>query len=264
VFARRVHVAAPPRVADRLAAADGPVPVLHRGRQAIYLGLGDGCVGVVSRGAAGVPCALRLAAPDLGVLARVRSARVVGGVLHLDDVALPVGRLVDVRAPAPPAGPTEDLADDLADDLAAALRRAAGLPGKALHLLAAGDPAAVPLLLGRGDGLTPLGDDVLGGWLAARVAAGRPVGRVAETCRARRRATTTLSAELLDCAARGEVLPEYAAWLAAPGGDPAAARTALLAVGHTSGAGLLVGGALALGGPRAAAVASRPVERCGA
>ena len=54
--------------------------------------------------------------------------------------------------------------------------------------------------------------------------------------------TTLLSATLLDCALHGEVLPEFAAYLAALGtpAEPAAPPT-LAAVGHTSGAGLLHG-----------------------
>ena len=45
----------------------------------------------------------------------------------------------------------------------------------------------------------------------------------------------------------GEVIPEFAAWLAALGTDDEAARAAVLArVGHTSGRGLLEGATLAL------------------
>jgi hypothetical protein len=102
--------------------------------------------------------------------------------------------------------------------------------------------------VGRGDGLTPLGDDVLCGWLAARRATGSAVPEVTERVLGSRTATTTLSAELLDCAVRGEVLPEYGAWLAAAvsGRESAGPRAALVAVGHTSGAGLLLGAVLAL------------------
>ncbi len=66
--------------------------------------------------------------------------------------------------------------------------------------------------------------------------------------------TTLLSATLLDCARRGEVLPQYAAWVRALGTDaePAAVR-ALHAVGATSGAGLHAGGRLALDELREAA-----------
>lgn len=95
----------------------------------------------------------------------------------------------------------------------------------------------VDALLGAGPGLTPYGDDVLAGALVTLVALGSPA---AATLAARVlpqafRRTTFVSAALLTHAARGECVPELAAYLA--GGDPAA----LLRVGHTSGAGLRQG-----------------------
>ena len=129
-----------------------------------------------------------------------------------------VGRLVDVTVP-----------------------RAGALTG------AARARSTSPALVGRGDGLTPYGDDVLCGWLAVHRAAGwrrprstRRSGRLAHT-------TTLLSATLLDCAMHGEVIPEFAAWLAALGTDDEEPRAAALArVGHTSGRGLLEGARPAL------------------
>ena len=96
--------------------------------------------------------------------------------------------------------------------------------------------------IGRGDGLTPYGDDVACGWLATRYAAG--LRTPADEVRAAGRRTTLLSATLLDCALHGEVLPEFAAWLARRG---AAEEAALTAVGASSGRGLLEGARLALG-----------------
>ena len=93
-------------------------------------------------------------------------------------------------------------------------------------------------LLGRGPGLTPLGDDVLAGWFATRAALGTPDAVLAGAVRRRLGVTTLLSATLIDCAIRGEVLPQLGAWLAAPA---PATRDALLAVGATSGAGLMTG-----------------------
>ena len=84
---------------------------------------------------------------------------------------------------------------------------------------------------------------MLAGWLATRAALGRPDAAVTDAVRHRLGATTLLSATLLDCATRGEVLPQLGAWLAEP---TAAAAEALLAVGATSGAGLLAGAGLAL------------------
>jgi hypothetical protein len=59
--------------------------------------------------------------------------------------------------------------------------------------------------------------------------------------------TTLLSATLLDCALHGEVLPEFAAYVASLATSDEPSRAAdLAAVGHTSGAGLLHGAQLAL------------------
>jgi hypothetical protein len=102
-------------------------------------------------------------------------------------------------------------------------------------------------LLGRGDGLTPYGDDVLCGWLAVHRAAGLATPEVDAEVLARAGTTTLLSATLLDCAMHGEVIPEFASWLAAlgtPGEESLAAQ--LARVGHTSGRGLLEGARRAL------------------
>ena len=122
------------------------------------------------------------------------------------------------------------------------------LPGTPLTQLADADPACVAALLGLGSGLTPLGDDVLAGWLAAMVAAGHP-GRHAvarEVTRLAAARTTLLSTTLLACAMRGDVLPEYAALVGALGRDHLVELERLTAVGHTSGQGMLLGLSLAL------------------
>ena len=241
-----IPVSAPTGVRDRLRAApDGSLRVVHPGRHAVYLDLDGWCLGVVGSRAAAVPCALRVAAPDLGPLA-TRSAYVAGGVLHLGDTPLRVGRLVDARAPRL--------------DLGATLRRLAGpvagpvkAPAPVVEFIDAAwgagplGPDAVARLVGRGDGLTPLGDDALCGWLALHRAVGEPTRAVDAAVRALLPRTTLLSATLLDCALRGEVLPEFAAYLTAFGTPEEPARAAALAaIGHTSGAGLLHGAQRAL------------------
>ena len=237
-----IPVSAPPGVRDRLRAApDGALRVVHPGRHAVYLDLDGWCLGVVGSRAAAVPCALRVAAPDLGQLA-TGAANVSGGVLHLGDTPLRVGRLVDARAPRL--------------DLGAALRHLAGpvtAPAPVVEFIDAAwgsgplGPEAVARMVGRGDGLTPLGDDALCGWLALHRSVGRPTPDVDAAVRALLPRTTLLSATLLDCALRGEVLPEFAAYLTALGTAEEPARaTALAAIGHTSGAGLLHGAQRAL------------------
>jgi hypothetical protein len=201
---------------------DGPARLLHRGPDAVYVELAGRCVGVVGTRATAVPCALRTA---LDRLPEVGSASVREGVLHLDDEPLVVGRLVDVRV--------------------SRLRRSLAVGGASIDVAA---------LLGRGDGLTPYGDDVLCGWLAVHRAAAVPTPEVDAAVLALSPTTTLLSATLLDCATHGEVVPEFRAWIAALGtrAEPAAER-ALAAVGHTSGRGLLEGAHRALAGMRSVA-----------
>jgi hypothetical protein len=177
---------------------------------------------VVGARATAVPCALRTTLDRLPV---VTQASVRAGVLHLDEQPLVVGRLVDVAVPRLTV---------------AEVRR------RPRHNLEAPDVAS---LVGAGDGLTPYGDDVLCGWLAIHRAAGVATAEVDAAVRALAPTTTLLSATLLDCAMHGEVIPEFAAWVAALGTPEEPDRAArLAAVGHTSGRGLLEGATRALAG----------------
>ncbi|MCF6379846.1 DUF2877 domain-containing protein [Nocardioides KLBMP 9356] len=227
---RQVPVAAPSRVHQRLLdAADGPREVLHASATAIYVDLDGWCLGLVSATATRVPCALWSTLPDLTPYARSAVA-VRDGSLHVGRDRMRVTRLSDPRSTA--VGRHEPSAS------AVPMTSAFDLP-------ADGRLTAVHLdrLLGRGPGLTPLGDDVLAGWFTTRAALGAPDASLAGAVRRRLGVTTLLSATLLDCAIRGEALPQLTAWLADP--SPAT-RRALLAVGATSGAGLLTGASLAL------------------
>jgi hypothetical protein len=200
-------------------APDGPVPVVHRGPDAVYLDVGGRVVGVVGPRAVAVPCALRCAVDHLDVT----TAAIAGGELHLDGEPLRIGRVVDVTVPRLPAGPAHP----------------------------APPPGDVDRMVGRGDGLTPYDDDVLCGWFAVHRAAGVATPEVDAAVRARLDRTTLLSATLLDCAMHGEVIPPFAAWLAAP--DDPDRTAALAAVGHSSGRGLLEGGRFVLDHLRSAA-----------
>ncbi len=99
----------------------------------------------------------------------------------------------------------------------------------------------VRLLAGRGDGLTPAGDDALAGYAAWRHAAGAPVRLSALAARR----SSPLGLAYLRCAERGELPDAAAAVLTAlRAGDPRAAATAaggLRAWGASSGAALLWG-----------------------
>jgi len=104
-------------------------------------------------------------------------------------------------------------------------------------------------LLGRGQGLTPSGDDALAGILLVTHAVGR-AAPLAVAVRSRLATTTAVSAALLDAAADGYAAPAVVALVdAALAGDDAAVSRALpavVAIGHTSGADLVAGIAGAL------------------
>lgn len=188
--------------------------MLHRGPHALYLDLDDWCLGVVAARAVQVPCALHT---RLAELPADGEPRVEDGTLHLGDVPLRIGRVTDPHVPT------------LARTRLGELR------------------AEVGELVGAGDGLTPYGDDVLCGWLAVHRASGHTTDAVDTAVRDLLHRTTRFSAALLECAMHGEVIPEFAEYVAAldsPSEQAAADR--LRAVGHTSGAGLLQGAEWAL------------------
>ncbi|HEX6514572.1 MAG TPA: DUF2877 domain-containing protein [Nocardioidaceae bacterium] len=253
----RTPAAAPAWVRDLVAGAERPAAVVHVGADAVYLDVDGRCLGIMSATGTAVPCGLRTALPAVDVLVPLSREALVGdGRVALGDHDVVPARVVDASVPgltgrqvSRAAGLLPALVADRTEEVARELA------GEALDGLVRADPAAVTELLGRGSGLTPLGDDVLAGWLATAVAAGAlrtaPATAVAAEVAARAPAgTTLLSATLLDCAARGEVLPQYRRLLldlADPREpSPAAALDALVAVGHTSGAGLALGTSLAL------------------
>lgn len=233
------------RLRERLDVPLHEVPTVHQGRDAIYLDEAGWCLGVVTRSATNVPCALVLAGASAMDLSRVARAEVGDGAVLLRagvlTVAVRVGRLASILVPTlatrPPAyvvkrmlGHARAATDELGN-AASVLRLVTETPKK---------------LLGFGSGLTPLGDDVLSGWAAMSSALGSP-----STGPDPRGRTSLLSATLLDCARRGEVLPEFRALvtaLATPNELTTVDRSALAlaAVGHTSGAGLLLGACLRL------------------
>lgn len=240
-----IPVAAPTRVADLLATApDGPVPVLHACADTVHLEIAGQAVGVTAAGAPGLPHALRTnlrRLPAAGSSATGLTAYVDSGLLHLGGRALVAARLVDVRAPRIDAARMPKTSP-------VAVQGTPRSPGAGLVALPARiAPGTVTELVGRGDGLTPLGDDVLCGWLAAHRAAGVPTPAVDDAVRRALPRTTTLSATLLACALLGEVADLAGDYLRALGTPrAAAARTALGGLGHSSGEGLAHGIDLAL------------------
>jgi hypothetical protein len=257
---RRLAAAGPAWVGERLAGEPRAATVVHRGADAVYLEVAGRCLGVLSSTATAVPCALQTGLDRLPPALVTAERAVVGaGRVLLAGTEVVHARTVDCTVPVLPldAAAPDRLAGTAGDRLDAVR---AELPPEALATLVAGRAEAVPLLLGRGSGLTPVGDDVLAGWLATTTAARRGPGirnAVAEAATAQAPARTTLlSATLLECAARGEVLPQFRRLLVTladprprpfdPPGPLARAVNALLGVGHTSGAGLTLGCLLAL------------------
>ena len=245
-------------IAALLSAPARPARLLGASATAAYLAVdGIEVIAVVTAGAVRLPIALVVAGevPATGAAA----VRVGGGEVDLGGPRLRPSRWFDPRPRLPGRAVQERVAG--AEALLAALpAEAAGLdpvPAAAATAagLAGGDAGPALGLLGRGRGLTPAGDDVVAGALAALELLGTPdpaaVGAVLD---AAAEATTLLSAALLRCAARGQVLPQAAELLRAlcGGGPVGAALDALLAVGATSGAALALG---ICAGARVAAVA---------
>lgn len=131
-----------------------------------------------------------------------------------------------------------------------------GQAWRAAAALAAGDGEACRALIGAGPGLTPAGDDVVAGALAAcALTGGGPRPRELEMLLSHACiATTALSVALLSCAARGQVVPQASDLLRALSrssassgyGSVAAALAHLRAVGSTSGTALAIGMVAAL------------------
>jgi hypothetical protein len=190
---------------------------------AVYLATGDPeypALCLADPHAVRIPCALVVARLPEGVA----GAGAVGhGTLSLPGFEGRVARWWRVPRPR-----IRDL-DAVVAEVAARVPEIPDLP----------DGLDVPGLLGRGPGLTPVGDDVLAGALVTLGALGDPAfhrlgAAVRELAPTR---TTFVSTALLHHATRGECVPELAAVLDGVAG----AVDALLRVGHTSGAGLARG-----------------------
>ncbi|MGH1562088.1 DUF2877 domain-containing protein [Mumia sp. DW29H23] len=229
--------------------------IVYRSRHAVYVRDRDHHLAVLSRDAVAVPCGLQTTWPDVDA---VHSVVLGDGRCSVDGHDLQVRRFVEARvSPVADRWPGRPLpVGPLVDEVGTFLDLPRALGGRTPYAaLQADDDAAVGALLGRGPGLTPLGDDVLAGWLVARYALGHRGGHVAAAVLRRAPAwTTTVSAALLVHAVRGEAVPQLRALVEGVGRPDADQRLAdLRGVGHTSGVGLALGVALAAPSPAAAA-----------
>lgn len=231
--------------------------VLGVSSHAVWLLVGDGVVVVSTRDATrlpnGVEVATRSGAGLFDSIVHGASAVIRPDSIEFDGLVVDLVRWWDPR----PALPNRS-----ADELAAVIR---GLPYSVPSIdpepLRSAIAAALPgdfldaseALLGRGPGLTPEGDDYLAGTLAAirtlgtvlgsRPALGMLEAAEAALAHAASTRTTTFSAALIRCAARGEVAMPAGVFLRALAGrgDVAPSHRDLLRVGHTSGPALAAG-----------------------
>ncbi len=240
-----------------LARPEGSGTLLGVSDHAAWLSAHGGVIVLGDRAAVRLPNTVELAVDELGRWIDGDDAVSVGdGMISVGPLSAAVRRWFDPR-PALGACRVDDLRDGME-----MLRSIVGEPADhgLAEALAGGDTAAIlniaSGLLGMGIGLTPEGDDLLAGALAAHVLLADAIGReldyfdgliqpLTDLAGAR---TTDFSSALVVHALHGRVSAPVADLLHALTGRgpkvPAVNR--LLAVGHTSGAalaaGLLVGG----------------------
>lgn len=257
-------------IAPVLRSVGRPVRVLAAFRAAVYLAADDDVVALVAADGIRHPNAIvvtrRAATHPFAGLRAPQRGTIGDGRVTLPGLGVtiarwfdPVPRLVATDAATLTAivAATRDHLEKVTGPIPDELRGPAAEVASALRVAdeAAAVRAARPLI-GRGPGLTPAGDDVLAGLVAATLACTRalygtqanPLARAtrrvgASIAALARDATTSMSAALLTHAAQGAV--------AAPVGDllhaltgrraPNPALERLLTVGHTSGRDLAVG-----------------------
>jgi len=231
----------------------GRVASIHE--RAIVLLLDDGpLVALLPAGAPLHPWALELDGPIPRGPAEGEAVRVAGGEIAFaaSRVELAGMAIAELRLTARRCDP-----DPAAVRALAACLPAAATTGPFASALAAalaayrdcGDPAVLAVLVGVGEGLTPSGDDVIVGALAALELLGDDAGhaRLGAALAGGSVRTTKLAAQMIEAALAGrhaepvrELLEALAATPPAPA-RLAAATDALLAVGHRSGADTLRG-----------------------
>ncbi len=244
-------------VHDLLTGPVRPATVVAAGPSATYIAVDDGLVAVVASGGVRLPNAAVLA-PGVALPSGPELLVGDGTFGDGDRGVVGVNRWFDPRVRLAVVDPAavERLVGCLVDQSGADPLLDADSSGRlAVALVLGGIDSVVEDLVGRGTGLTPAGDDLLAGTLAALRAWQSPAAddlAVAVRGAAPSR-TTRLSAALLEAADQAAVIPQAEAVMRALATAPEAVEAAagdLLRVGHTSGwhlaAGLAVGAAHAL------------------
>jgi len=197
----------------RVAGPRRSATVVRSGPDALYLDLEGSCIAVLAGRAVQVPLGVRTLLPSLPEVTAGQEADVHDGIIEIDELAVLVTNIVDTTVPV--LSP-EDAAwgrqhlPKFAEHLVTDLRDQ--LPAQGFDQLVGNDPLAALTLLGQGRGsITPLGDDVLGGWIATAVAIRLPALQAirSEVALNAFDRTNIISASLLACAARGEGVPEF-------------------------------------------------------
>ena len=210
-IARRVVGSASIWVLGRVAGTRREARVLFSDPTALYVDLEGFCLGVLGARAVQVPCGVRTQLPSLTTVEVASTVLVEDGAIVFGDTEVLVTNIVDTTVPVLAPDVAALCGARLATLAEGRLDAARTQSPEALALLERADPVAVDALLGVGPGLSPVGDDVLAGWLAAAVSSRHPAlpavrSTVALTAS---EAATPLSATLLGCAARGEGVPEF-------------------------------------------------------
>lgn len=248
---------APVWIAERVNGPKHLGTIVHSGWDAIYIeSLGD-IIGVVSRHAVASPCTISTRLESVGdfypegqLPKPGQQIQIGAGFIEFPQSHLRIGRFTDLKMPSHLPFDAE-LIQDRIKELTGTEIQNSELSTDTTNQLVQRPTEALLNLLGYGSGLTPYGDDVVSGFLATLLVGNDPCAinlrnSVNEIAPIR---TTSLSATLLKRAGEGEVLPAFAEVverLINNDGNAMASISKLMAIGHTSGAGMFHGFRLAL------------------
>ena len=248
---------APVWIAERVNGPKHLGKIVHAGWEAIYMESHGDVIGVISRHAVASPCTISTRLESVGdfypggqIPKPGEQIPIGAGFIEFPQNHLRIGRFTDLKMPRQLPFDAE-LIQDLIKELTGTEIQESELSPTITSQLVQRPNEALLNLLGYGSGLTPYGDDVVSGFLATLLVSDDPCAinlrnSVNEIAPMR---TTSLSATLLKRAGEGEVLPAFAEVverLLNNDKNVMESISKLLAIGHTSGAGMFHGFRLAL------------------